>query len=211
MVAARKEATSREVAYVASPAGIFLETGTWFEIQEDALRKYAGGVLARLSVGRLLGDADIWVRSPRSLGVILLPVLLIVLPPLVAALFTILVYGVWYVLSPALVNLPLLAFFRVLDAVFVQAGTYVILLSYLAMNGMLTAVWVGLAGFVLFRWGIIERIAARLLSPVIRKVYSLPLADQVLRGVVLRHAIRLKVAMPELAEMERSIRSRWAR
>lgn len=211
MAVVRNEASSRDVAYVASPAGIFLETGTWFEIQEDALRKYARGLLSKITVGRLLGDADIWIRSPRSLATVLLPVMLMILPPVLAAVITLLVFGMWYVFSPALVNLLLLGVFRALDTVFVQAGVYFILLSYLAMNGFLTAVWVGLGGFVLFRWGIMERIVSALFAPVIRKVYSLPLADQVLRGVVLRRAIRLKVAMPELEDMERSIRSRWVR
>jgi hypothetical protein len=199
-----------EVAYVASPAGIFLETGTWFGIREDVLKQYARGVIDRRSVGQLLADADIWIRSPQTLALVVLPMLLLLAPPWIAALVTLVVYGAWYVYGPALITLPGIAVLRILNSVIVQAMLYIIVLSVLATQGYLGAMWTGLGAFVLLRWGIVDRIASRVLRPVVRTVYSLPLPDQVLRGVVLRHAIRMKVTMPEFVDIERSIRDRWA-
>lgn len=202
--------TEREVTFVASPAGIFLETGTWFAIQEDALRDYARGVLNHYSLGRLLADADLWLRSPRTLALVMLPLLLVIAPVWMAVVASLVIFGLWYVFGPSLVNDPALALMRVLDHVMFQALLYVFILSILAGQGSMTAVWAGLAVFIAFRWGIIERIADRFLHPAVRAMYSLPLPDQVLRGVIMRKAIRLQIPLPQLGEMERRIRDRWA-
>jgi hypothetical protein len=199
----------REVAFVSAPGGIFLETGTWFAIKEDALRTYAKGVLKHFTLESLLADADVWLRSPRTYALTALPLLLLVFPVWLAAVLALAFYGTWYVIGPSLVNYPMLAITRYFDTVAFQAIYYVFVLSVIAGQGYMAAVWVGLAGFILFRWGIIERVMDRLLAPAVRSVYSLPLPDQVLRGVIIRRAIGLKVQLPQFGDMERSIRDRW--
>jgi hypothetical protein len=205
----RSQVTTREVTFVSSPAGIFLETGTWFEIREEDLRQYARGVLNVYPLERLLADADVWLRSPRTLGLMSLPLLLLVLPTWLSVIITLCLFSIWYVYGPSLVNHVMLAILRVLDSVVVQGLTYIVLLSLLAMQGDMIAMWTGLVLFVLFRWGVLDRIATKVLAPGARAIYSLPLPDQVLRGIIFRRAIASGVAMPEFAGIEKSIRDRW--
>jgi hypothetical protein len=63
-------------------------------------------------------------------------------------------------------------------------------------------VWVGLAGFILLRWGLL----ARLTEPVARRLrawlYALPLEDQALRAVIIRYALRERVSLPQIDAIE---------
>ncbi|MFW5973520.1 MAG: hypothetical protein ACOCTG_05960, partial [Bacteroidota bacterium] len=158
---------------------------------------------------RLLADADLWLRSPQTLAVWSFAAFLFVLPPVAALLASLTVFLGWQVVGPLFVHLSLLPIFRVMDAVLLQGLVYVIVLSIFASNGVFSVVWIGVAGFILYRWGIAGRLLASLLRRLQASLYDLPLPDQVLRGMILRTALRNDISLPQIQIIERRIRQKW--
>lgn len=70
---------------------------------------------------------------------------------------------------------------------------------------MQEAVWTGLAGFVLGRWQLLERLLRPLWDRGLQALYRLPLPDRVLRAVLVRAALTERVPLPELQAMEREM------
>lgn len=197
------------VEYVGTRQGIFTETGTWFSVTEEAVEQYAAEVLRVRPLGRLLADADVWLRGPLIVALWSLIVFLLLLPPFVALAAAITMYAGWSVVGPSFVSRFASKILRVADAVFLQAIAYTAVLSALARTDALTAVWVGLGGFILFRWGLIQRLIDPLLRPIHRSLYDLPLPDQVLRAFIVRVALKHRIDIPHIQEIERGIREKW--
>jgi hypothetical protein len=187
--------------YVDTPAGLFTASGVWFNTTEEALHVYAGPVLAREPLEALLRHAEVWLRSPQTLALWVLPLFLLQWPPAGAALGALAVYVGWALVGPGLVNRPLASVFRRLDYVMLQALFYVFMLSLLAARGAIPALWVGLAGFILLRWGIVEQLTRPVVAWGGRRLYALPIADQVLRATIVRAAMHHGASLPELDRM----------
>ncbi len=194
-----------ETQFVDTPKGIFTASGVWFRTTEALLRQYAGGVFAREPLGKLLTDAEVWLRSPQALTLWLLPMFLFLIPPLPAAAAALVVYVAWKSLGPSFVGRTLTRLFRLLDLVLLQALFYVFMLSALAAQQQYMAVWVGLGGFILLRWGLVRWATLPLVRLLWTSLYRLPVPDQVLRALILRAAMKHGVALPELDRIERQI------
>lgn len=188
-----------------TPQGIFTASGVWFATTREAVERYAGGVLEHESLERLIERADVWLRSPETITVWLLPIFMLVIDPLPAALAATTVYVAWKVLGPSAVSRW---FERVLaagDLVWLQGAYYVGILSYFAASGQYAAVWVGLAGFIVVRWGLLSRAAVPLVKPMQRSLYDLPIPDQILRGFIIRTAMAHRLSLPQLHRIEKQI------
>ena len=193
--------------YLDTPRGLFTASGIWFRTREASLRAWAGAVFEREPLAKLLADAERWLRSPQTVALWLLPVLLFVAGPLVAALATLAGYVGWRVVGPGLVSRAGLGLVRVLDLVLLQALFYVFALSMLAAQDRFVAVGVGLGGFVLLRWGVLRWATEPLVRPLWQAFYRLPVPDHVLRALILRAALARGVRLPEFAPIERQIRA----
>ncbi len=198
-----------EVAYVTTDQGIFTESGTWFSATEQSVERYAGGVLKVRPLKRLLADVDIWLRGPTILGSWSLIILLVVLPPVAALGAAITMYAGWSIIGPSFVSRWVSKVLRVADNVLVQALLYFVLLSLIARAGAMTALWIGIGGFIAFRWGLIQRAIDPLLKPIHRSLYKLPVPDQVLRAFIVRAALKHRIDIPQINEIERGIRDKW--
>jgi hypothetical protein len=201
----------RETMFVDTPRGIFTSSGVWFHAREGAIREYAEDVFEYESLPDLLHQAEVWLRSPRTLALWVLPAALLAGMPGVAVAGALVLYLAWAVLGPSFVNRPLLWSFRVLDLMPLQLAGYAVVLSVLGIAGHYLAVAVGLAGFILLRWGIVDQMFAPLIERVHRTIYPLPASDQVLRGLLRRAAMKYRVSLPELDRMERGIWDTWYR
>ena len=197
--------------YVDTPRGIFTAAGVWFHVTEAGLHRYAGDVLRHEPVPRLLALAVRWLRTPQVLTLWLLPLFLWRFPPLAAALGGLVVYVGWRVVGPGFVSWHAARLLRFFDLVLAQALYYVFMLSMLSAQGRLTAVWVGLGGFVLLRWGLVARLTAPLVRRLCASLYALPVPDQVLRALIVRAALRHRVALPEVDAIERQILDNWTK
>lgn len=195
--------------YVDTPYGMMTATGQWYHIPEADVRDYAGEVLQYVSLDQLLRWADAWGRSPRTLAAWLLPVLLWLLPAGWAGLATLGVFVAWALASPALTSVVGAKIGTVLDYGVVQALYYVLTLSIFAGRDQLWAVGVGLIGFVFLRWGVVQWALRPLLRPAWRRLYPLPVTDQVLRGLIVRVALKHRLALPQVDAMTEDILENW--
>lgn len=201
---------SDEGYYADTPRGIFTADGTWYHTTESLLREYAGAVLAHEPLTRLLKQTDEWLRLPESLTLLVLPMLLIALPWGAAALLTALFFIAWSVIGPSVTSRVVVPVVRVLNSVWFQAFYYVFLLSFISAYDRYGAVIVGLVGFALIRWGLLKKLLRPIVRPLHTALYRLPAPDQVLRGFIIRAALKYRLSLPELDRMEEAIVDRWS-
>ncbi len=200
-----------QATYVSTPQGIFTASGVWFQAREEELRAFAEPVLAHVSLETLVERAGQWLRAPQVVTLWALPLLLFAMPPLWAGLGALLLFMAAEAFAPAAATRWGAALVGFLDRAVVQGLFYVFAVSVLAARGETTAAVVGLAGFVLLRWGVVERLARPLVRPVTRALYALPVPDQVLRAFIVRAALEHGVDLPVLRRMEQEIIRRWGR
>lgn len=191
--------------FVETPQGIFTADGVWFATTREAVERYAGEVLKHESLEKLIERAGVWLRSPETLAVWLLPVFMLAIDPLPAGLATATTYIAWKTLGPSAISRWLERTLKVLDLVWLQGAFYVGILSYYAALGQYAAVWTGLAGFIIIRWGLLSRITLPFVRPMQRSLYELPVPDQILRGFIIRTAMAHRLSLPQLDRMEKQI------
>lgn len=196
---------SAETTFVDTPEGIFTASGVWFRTREASLYAYAGPVFDREPLTRLLTQAELWLRSPLTLTLWLLPLLLFVITPLQAALAALVVYVGWESLGPSFVSRSVVRVFRVLDLVLLQALYYVLAMSVLAAQQQFAMLWVGLGGFILLRWGLVRMATQPVIKRIWATLYRMPVPDQVLRSFIIRAALKYRVSLPELDRIEQEI------
>ncbi|MCH8961317.1 MAG: hypothetical protein IH820_08350 [Bacteroidetes bacterium] len=196
---------SAETTFVDTPEGIYTASGVWFRTREDSLYAYAGPVFDREPLARLFMQAEVWLRSPMTLALWLLPLLLFMLSPLQAALAVLVVYVGWESLGPSFVSRTVVRVFRVLDLVLLQALYYVLAMSVLAAQQQFAMLWVGLGGFILLRWGLVRMATQPVIKRIWATLYRMPVPDQVLRSFIIRAALKYRVSLPELDRIEQEI------
>jgi hypothetical protein len=191
--------------YVDTPYGILTEGGRWYHVTEQEVQDYAGAVLDHVSLEQLLRWADTWVDSAKTVALWGLPLLLWGLPVGWAVGGALALFVGWALLSPSLPSLIAVRVVTLLEHVLAQALYYVFTMSVFAASEMYLAVGVGLGGFVLLRWGVLEWAAGYLLRPLQRALYPLPVADQVLRGLIVRVALKHRLSLPQVDDITRDI------
>lgn len=198
--------TDDHPAFLDTPGGLITASGVHFHTTRALLEQYAGPVLEVVGLDTLVDRAEVWLRSGPTLALWSLALLLIVLPPVGAALCALTIYLGWETLGPSFVSRRAVAALRVLEKPLVQGVLYVAVLSTLGAQGQVGAVGMGLAGFVLMRWRVIPLALRPLLRVLRRPLYTLPVADQVLRAFVLRAALEHDIALPQLERLKRDLR-----
>jgi len=195
--------------YVDTPYGMVTASGEWYHIPEDAVRDYAGAVLDYVTLDQLLRWADAWKQSPRTLTLWVLPPLLWALPPGGAALAALGGFVGWALIGPALPSIVGARIASVLSNRWVQAAYYAAIMSLLATQGRYAAVGIGLTAFVLFRWGVVQWAARMPLQRAWRRLYPLPVTDQILRGLIVRVALKHRLALPQVDDITEDIMDNW--
>lgn len=190
--------------------GIVTSSRGWYHVTEETLREYAGEVFDHVPLGRLLAWSDVWVQSARTVTVWSFPLLLWGMPPGWAVGAALVLYVAWDVLSPSFPSLWLVRAFSWMQNAAVQGLYYVLVLSILAQQASLWVVATGLIGFVVLRWGIAELVLGPVGAFFRRKMYTLPVNDQVLRGFILRVALTHRLSLPQLDTMAQEILENWS-
>ena len=198
-----------EGAYVSTPQGLFTASGVWFQATEEMLRDYAGPVLEHVALAELVQRAERWLRSPMTLAAWMLPPALLSLSPGAAAGATLTLFCGWTLVAPSLVDRRAARVVGWMEKPWLQGLFYVLVLSILAAQNQLVAVGVGLAGFILLRWGLVDRVLRVPLRMAMRRLYPLPPEDQVLRAFILRAGLRHGVTLPQLDRLRDQIARRW--
>ena len=195
--------------FVNTPYGMVTAAGRWYHIPEEQARDYAGEVLDHISLEDLVERADLWIDSPRTVALWLMPLVLWALSPVWAVAATAGLYLGWALASPAVPSLWGTRAVRLLSSTLAQGGYYTIVLSLFAMADRFAAVGVGLAAFVLFRWGIVDWAVRGGLRALRRRLYPLPVTDQILRGLMVRAALRHRVSVPQVDAITQDILDNW--
>ena len=173
-----------------SPDGIVTIDGGRFHTSEEDLRAFAPDVVDRYGVELLLKMASTWARLPATKGLLVLIALLPYAAIWQAATAAILVWLFGSVVSPSTI---FLVFIRPLSWVshpVVQGLLYVLVLSLLAAQGNLAAVGVGLAGFIVFRWALLDRVFGGVVAALRKPLSPLPSQDAILRNLIVRAALK---------------------
>jgi hypothetical protein len=191
--------------YVDTPYGILTEGGRWYHVTEEEVQEYAGAVLDHVPLEQLLQWADTWVDSARTIVLWSLPLLLWGLPTGWALAGALGLFVGWALLSPSLPSLLAVRAVSILEHVLAQGLFYVLTMSAFAGAERYTAVGVGLVGFVLLRWGVLEWAAGYAIRPLRRVLYPLPVADQVLRGLIVRVALKYRLSVPQVDDITKDI------
>lgn len=191
--------------YVDTPYGILTEGGRWYHVTEQDVQDYAGAVLDHVPLPQLLRWADTWIDSARTVALWGLPVLLAVLPAGWAVGGALGLFVGWALLSPALPSLLAVRAVSLLDHVLAQSLYYVLTMSIFAVAEMYVAVGAGLTGFIILRWGVLGWVAGYVVRPLQRQLYPLPVADQVLRGLIVRVALKHRLSLPQVDNITEDI------
>jgi hypothetical protein len=197
--------------YVDTPAGLLSADGVHYRTTEGLLREYADEVVEAVGLGPLLLKAGVWLRSGQTVAVLLLPALLFALPWWAALGTTLLLYALWSAAVPGLVLPAAIPTFKVLEQPVVQGLVYIGVLSAFAAAGMYAAVWTGVAGFIVFRLGLAERALEPVVRPIQQSLHPLPPADQTLRTLIVREALRRGISLPGIEAIEDRVREFWKR
>ncbi len=198
-------------AYVDTPAGLYSAGGVHYHTTERLLREFAGDVPRHVPLATLVGAADAWTEAPRVAAALALLVGLLALSPSWAVALALAMWLAAALTAPGVATPVLAPALRVASGAAAQGLSFAVVLSVLAAQGRYAAVWTGLAGFLLLRVGVVDRLLRLLAAPALAQLYSLPPADQTLRALVVRAAIRHGVSLPATAAMEQRVRAFWKR
>lgn len=197
-------------SFVETPSGILTQNDVLFRTTEEALHAYAGPVIREVGLETLLERASRWVRAPRTLGMIAFLGGVLLLPVWGALLLGIGVFLVVELLVAPLFPLKsLILVFRLLEGYWSEFVGAAIVFGWIGFRGDISEALLGLGLFLFLRWGLFRWIETLMKRSEVRFFYRLPLADQVLRTVILRSAVSLRVDLPELQGLEKSARAAW--
>lgn len=191
--------------FIDTPKGIFTASGLWFRTTEAALADYAGPLVDREPISRLLENAALWLRSPGTIILWATPFLLWYMGPLQTTLINLFLYVLFALWGPVLASHLVLPVMRVMAHVLTQALLYVLSMSFFAMQGHFDLLIYGLVLFILVRWGLVGQAFDKVLTPLRNRLYKVPYADQMLKAVVIRAAMSHRVSLPELDRIEHFI------
>jgi hypothetical protein len=200
-----------ESDFVELPTGIFTAEGIWFHTSESLLRDFAGTAVDRKGLSTLFREAAAWFRSSGTVAVLYLAVALHWLPVTAAAISSIVIFLLWRSFFSHFVLVPLVRASIMLGRPLVQGIVYIVSLSLLGIEGAYAGLIVGLAGFVLYRWGIVEWLFSRLKTLFPGEESPLPLPDRILRALLLRYTVAFGEVNPSIEEYEAKIIEIWQR
>lgn len=138
----------------------------------------------------LLSMASVWDRLPATKGLFVLIALLPYTAIWQAIAAAVLVWLFTAVVSPSTVFLAFIGPLKWMSHAVFQGLLYVLVLSILAAQGNLAAVGVGLAGFIVLRWQILDRLLGRVVTILRKPLSPLPPQDAILRNLIVRAALK---------------------
>lgn len=186
-----------------TPVSTVTSGGHWFHATRETIKDYVPGLLDKYDFEALIKKAVTWIDSADSLALILYFILAFLINPWIAAGIALGFHAFWYHKKSAFVNIvmtPILSFFN-MD--FFQLLLAALVLSYMGMSGMYTAVVLGIIFFFLFKVGLLRRGWDKLQDKKSDK--KLPLNDRVLKMVLIRYSIYQNMPPKEVEKLDRHV------
>jgi hypothetical protein len=186
-----------------TPVSTVTSGGHWFHATRETIKNYVPGLLDKYDFETLIKKAVTWIDSADSLSLILYFVLAFLVNPWIAAGIALGFHALWYHKKSAFVNIvmtPVLSFFN-MD--FFQLLLAALVLSYMGMSGMYTAVVLGIIFFFLFKVGLLRRGWDKLQDKTSDE--KLPLNDRVLKMVLIRYSIYQNMPPKEVEKLDKHV------
>lgn len=177
--------------------------GHWFHATRDTIKEYVPGLLDKYRFEELIKKAVVWIDSADSLSLIIYFGLAFLINPWIVAVMALLFHTFWYHKKSAFVNIVMTPFLKFLNMDFFQLLLAALVLSYMGMTGMYTAVVLGIIFFFLFKVGLLRRLWDRLQDP--KSKDKLPLNDRVLKMVLIRYSIYQNIPPKEVQKLDKHV------
>ena len=199
-----RTASKFEWNMVELPDGITTSNGNWYHTTSEAIQQYIPGLLKKHEIGKIIKNADHWVGSCNGLSLILYLVLVLFgADAFISAGVALVFFLFWYYNTSAFVTPVLNAVARLFhfDG-FLYVATAASLI-YLSMQGGLTATWVGLGLFFLFKVGLLKMLLTWISSK--RSAQKAARQDRILNMLLLRYGIKEGLYSGNIQSMQDSL------
>lgn len=191
---------SHKINILESPVSTISSAGHWFFATRETVEEYVPGILEKHTFESLIKKAIQWIDSADSLAMLLYLGLAFVINPWLAGGITLAFHIWWYFKKSAFVSVGLTPVLSFLNFEFVQLLAACILLSLMGMNGMYTALIIGIVFFFLFKIGVLRRLWDKFDKK--QEKDRLPLNDRVLKMLLVRYSIKENIAPEEVRRLE---------
>jgi len=208
LLAAMRQSSQNELPYLETPRGILSRGGLFFHTTVANLEESYGEVLDKVSLSRLIDRAELWLTSHRAITLwSMIPLLAFASIPVACGLGLV-VFVLWKSIAPALGNGWLDQPLRLLSSVAGQLVGYVVAMSWLGATENYPALIAGLIAFAIIRWQLLDYFLNPVTSQLHRRLFPLPVHDQMLRAVIHAAAIRLRIPLPQFPSIARWMETR---
>ncbi len=186
-----------------TPVSTVTSGGHWFHATRNTIKEYVPGLLDKYNFEELIKKAVVWIDSADSLSLIIYFGLAFLVNPWIAAAIALAFHVFWYHKKSAFVNIVMTPILSFLNKDIFQLLVAALVLSYMGMSGMYTAVVLGIIFFFLFKVGLLRRGWDRLQNP--KEKGNLPLNDRVLKMVLIRYAIYQNIPPKEVQKLDEHV------
>jgi len=191
---------NHSVNILETPYSTVTNSGHWFHATRDTIKDYVPGLMKIYSFESLIGKAVTWIDSADSISMLLFFGLAFLISPWLAGTISLLFHFVWYHKKSAFVNLPLTPFLKLLNRDFLQLLVAAVVLSFMGIHGMYTALVIGIVLFFLYKIGLLRRLWDKLDKNSSGK--KLPLNDRVLKMVLVRYSIYQNIPPEDVKKID---------
>jgi len=186
-----------------TPFSTVTSNGHWFHATRETIKDYVPGLMKIYSFEDLIAKAVTWIDSADSLAMIFFFVLAFLINPWIAAGVVLVFHYLWYHQKSAFVNIAATPLLKFINRDFFQLLTAAVVLSFMGISGMYTAVITGILLFFLFKIGLLRRLWDKLDSN--RKNGKLPLNDRALKMVLVRYSMYQNMPPREVEKLDRHV------
>ena len=187
-----------------TPFSTVTSSGHWFHATRRTIKEYVPGLMKKYPFEELITKAVVWIDSADSLAMILFFILAFLMNAWIAALIALVFHYWWYHKKSAFVNrifTPLLSLF---NKDFFQLLVAAVVLSFMGITGMYTAVVLGIIFFFLFKIGLLRRFWDWV-NTKRQSTDKLPLNDRVLKMVLVRYSMYENIPPEDVKKIDRHV------
>lgn len=187
-----------------TPVSTVTSGGHWFYATRSTIEEYVPGLLKKHSFEEMITKAVAWIKSADSIAMMLYLLLAFLINPWLAALISFVFHYGWYHQKSAFVNIPLTPVLKFINYDFFQLLLAAVLLSFMGINGMYTAVTLGILFFFLYKVGLLRRLWDKIRKN--QNSEQLPLNDKVLRMVLIKYSVWEDIPPSHIEKMDSHLR-----
>lgn len=191
---------SHAVNILETPYSTVTNSGHWFHATRDTIKGYVPGLMKIYPFETLIEKAVTWIDSADSIAMLLFFGLAFLINPWLAGAISLLFHYGWYHKKSAFVNLPLTPLLKLLNRDFLQLLAAAIVLSFMGMDGMYTALGIGVGLFFLYKIGLLRRLWDKMDKSSSGK--KLPLNDRVLKMVLVRYSMYQNIPPKDVKKID---------